>query len=78
MVLRYLGFATMITDHVASQCSVEWSLSITGNYLYVFNSLNFDLKDVVSQMCFTVLRNGRLVTCRKLSRDKHICEMLSS
>ena len=25
MVLRYLGFAIMITDHVASQCSVEWS-----------------------------------------------------
>ena len=32
MVLRYLGFATMITDHVASQCRVEslnnWELSL--------------------------------------------------
>ena len=69
----------LISDHVASQCRVEslnnWELSLC---LFRVNSLNFDLKDVVSQTCFTVLRNGRLVTCRKLSRDKHICEMLSS
>ena len=74
MVLWYLGFSDMITCRV-SQCKALNDLELS-LCLFRVDSLNFDLKDVVSQTCFTVLRNGRLATCRELSRDKHICETL--
>ena len=74
MALWYLGFSDMITCRV-SQCKALNDLELS-LCLFRVDSLNFDLKDVVSQTCFTVLRNGRLATCRELSRDKHICETL--